>query len=425
MSVADSLQMKKIFAHRGLRLIFAANMISMLGSGLNAAAVVWYVLAQTHSELNLAYLIMMQTIPAILMLPFSGVLIDREDRRHLVMLLDAVRGAVILIVAVLAMRGEVHLWQLFLMNMLVAAGFWMFWPTITALIQELTPEAEFVHANTFLMAGVQGGWLIAGSIVGFLYDHVGLGPILLIDFGTYVASFCLYLGVRKGRHVVERPREETEIAIAPAAGAVDKYLHELREGIDYVRGHHEVIALGLSWALFLGAMLTQGIITAPLSERILHSGAVGYGWMNGGWGVGAFLSALYAAGFIRRFPGKKGVALGFAVLAGCMFISPFSRWLLVAVLLFFLMGSARGLLGISLNSTMMELVPKHFMGRVQNAFYFAGVWLQLVLGLSVGLVSHRAGLTYGYWLVGGTYGIAFLLSALSAKRAVVAEGQPA
>ena len=37
------------------------------------------------------------------------------------------------------------------MNMLVAAGFWMFWPTITALIQELTPEGEFVHANTFLL----------------------------------------------------------------------------------------------------------------------------------------------------------------------------------------------------------------------------------------------------------------------------------
>ena len=42
------------------------------------------------------------------------------------------------------------------MNTLVAAGFWMFWPTITALIQELTPEGEFVHSNTFLLAGIQG-----------------------------------------------------------------------------------------------------------------------------------------------------------------------------------------------------------------------------------------------------------------------------
>jgi MFS family permease len=409
--------MRKIFAHRGLRLIFAANIVSMLGSGLNAAAVIWYVLEQTKSEVNLAYLIMMQTIPALLLLPFSGVLIDREDRRHLVMLLDAVRGAVILIVAVLAIRGEVQMWQLFLMNMLVAAGFWMFWPTITALIQELTPESEFVHSNTFLMAGVQGGWLIAGSIVGFLYDHVGLGPILFIDFMTYVVSFSLYLGVRKGRHVVERPPEEEEIAIAPAAGPVNKYLKELREGVDYVRGHHEVIAIGASWALFLGAMLTQGVITAPLSERVLHAGAKGYGWMNGAWGVGAFLSAMYAAKFIQRFPGRAGVAVGFSVLAAAMFVSPFSRWIWIAGILFFMMGSARGLLGITLNSSMMEMVPKHFMGRVQNTFYFAGVWLQLFLGLAVGTVAHRFSLTVAYWLVGGTYAIAMLLAAMAPRHA--------
>jgi MFS family permease len=103
--------------------------------------------------------------------------------------------------------GRTHIWQLYLMNTLVAAGFWMFWPTITALIQELTPEGEFIKANTFLLAGIQGGWLIAGSIVGFVYEHIGLGGVLLIDFSTYVVSFLCYLAVRKGHHVVPRPAE--------------------------------------------------------------------------------------------------------------------------------------------------------------------------------------------------------------------------
>ena len=79
----------------------------------------------------------------------------------------------------LAFLHRVQVWELYLMNTLVAAGFWMFWPTITALIQELTPEGEFVHSNTFLLAGVQGGWMIAGSIVGFVYEHIGLGGVLL------------------------------------------------------------------------------------------------------------------------------------------------------------------------------------------------------------------------------------------------------
>src|SRR3977135_1866593 len=160
--------MRAILQKRGLRFVFAANVISMLGSGMNSAAVAWTVLQRTHSEMALGTFAVVQTLPAILLLPFTGVIIDREDRRRLVMMLDAARAVVILTVSLLAFAGKAKMWELYVMNMLVATGFWMFWPTITALIQELTPGDEFIHANTFLLAGVQGGWLIAGAIVGFV-----------------------------------------------------------------------------------------------------------------------------------------------------------------------------------------------------------------------------------------------------------------
>src|SRR6266699_5085636 len=122
--------MRAILSQRPLRFVFAANLISMLGSGMNAAAVAWYILQATHSEVALGTLTVLQTIPAMLMLPFTGVIIDREDRRRLVMWLDALRAVVILTMSILAIRGHVKVWQLYLMNTLVAAGFWMFWPTI-------------------------------------------------------------------------------------------------------------------------------------------------------------------------------------------------------------------------------------------------------------------------------------------------------
>src|SRR5512135_1062567 len=153
--------MRSILQKTSLRYVFAANVVSMLGSGMNAAAVAWFVLKATHSEMALGTLAVLQTLPAMLMLPFTGVIIDREDRRRLVMMLDAARAVIIVVVAVLAFLNRVQVWQLYLMNTLVAAGFWMFWPTITALIQELTPESEFMHSNTLLLAGVQGGWMIA------------------------------------------------------------------------------------------------------------------------------------------------------------------------------------------------------------------------------------------------------------------------
>src|SRR3954463_13058325 len=195
--------MRTILRQPGLRYIFLANIISMLGSGMNSTAITWFVLQRTHNEIALGKLVVLSTLPGLLMLPFTGVLIDREDRRHLVMVLDASRAVVVLVVAILAMNGQAQVWQLYLMNMFVAAGFWMFWPTITALIQELTPESEVVHANTFLLAGVQGGWLIAGSIVGFVYDKIGMGGVPFIDFATSLVSFACYFFVREGRHVVK------------------------------------------------------------------------------------------------------------------------------------------------------------------------------------------------------------------------------
>jgi len=402
--------MRSILQKRELRLVFLANVVSMLGSGMNSAAVTWFILQATHSETALGTLVVLQTLPAMMMLPFTGVIIDREDRRHLVMILDGTRGLIIFGVSILAFLGRVHVWQLYLMNMLVAAGFWMFWPTITALIQELTPEAHYVNANTFLMAGVQGGWLLAGGLVGFAYNHIGLGGVLLIDCATYLVSLGCYFSLRKGKHVVQQPPKLHD-EIVSAETAFTRYFKEMGEGLKYLKGNRYVVMLGISWALFLGAMLTQGVVTAPLSDRVLHAGAVGYGWLNAAWGTGAFLSALYVPQVIARLNPRRALAVAMAMLALTIFIAPHSRLLALAVALYCVIGSARGLGGVAISSGMMERVPPHFMGRVQNTFYFIGTGLQVGLGLLVGIVAHRIGLTYGFAIIAVVYAVAFATAA--------------
>ena len=399
--------MRGILGQRPLRFVFAANLVSMLGSGMNSAAVAWYILQATHSEQALGMLVVLQTIPAMLMLPFTGVIIDREDRRRLVMWLDAVRAVIIVTVAILAFRHRVQVWQLYLMNTLVAAGFWMFWPTITALIQELTPEDRFVHSNTFLLAGVQGGWLIAGSMVGFMYNHIGLGGVLLVNVSTYVVSFLCYFAVRKGRHVVLRPQELRADMLA-AEGQLQRFWHDMREGLHFLRDHRAAVMLGISWALFLGAMMTGGVVTPSLSERIFHAGPVGYGWLSAGWGTGAFISALYAPQVIARLGGRRAVAFSMALLSVAMICAPVSRFLILAMTAYFVMGSARGVGGVAMNTSLMEMVPKHLMGRVQNTYYFAGTFLQIALAISVGAVAHKVSLVGGFAILAGVYGLSFV-----------------
>src|SRR5215468_9690705 len=406
--------MRRVLQDRGLKLIFIANLVSMIGSGMNTAAVTWFILQATHSEVSLGTLVLLQTVPAILMLPFTGVIIDREDRRRLVMVLDAGRGLVVLLVAVLAYRGIATLWEVYLMGVLVAAGFWMFWPTINALIQELTPQSHFVNANSFLIAGFQGGWLIAGSMVGFVYNSIGLSGILFIDFASYVVSFLCYLFVRKGRHIVSVP------ASTPPGGAVSRFFHELREGIAYIKLRPRLLLLGSAMALFYGAMLTQGIITAPLSDHILKAGAVGYGWLNGGWAVGACVSSFYTPWLIRGTGHRRAIGISMAVLGLSLISLPWigshlhgsfhvaglgliATALSITVLVYVIMGCCRALGGVAITSTIMELVPRHFMGRVQNTFYFAGTCLQFCLAILIGAVAHKKSLALAFAIVGSLY----------------------
>jgi DHA3 family macrolide efflux protein-like MFS transporter len=416
--------MRTILRDRALQLVFAANLVSMMGSGMNSAGVTWHILQTTHSETALGTLVVLATLPAVVVMPLSGVLIDRHDRRRLVMLLDSLRALVVLTVAILALTGKAQVWQIYCMVMLVAAGFWMFWPTITALVQELTPGAEFVESNNFLLAGVQAGWMLAGALVGYTYNHIGLGGVLLIDCGTYLVSLSCYLFVRKGQHLVKPPHESAAQAMRRVEGAVSSFFYELGDGFRYLRAHKYILPLGLSYSLFLSAMWMQSILTAPLADRLLHGGAIGYGRLNGSWAIGALLSTAYSPWLIRRIGGYRTVALGMGLLALCLFGLPFSGQLLIASGIYVLMGSSRGVGGVAISSGMMEFVPKHFMGRVQNTFFFLATIVQLTFGFLVGATAHRVSLTLAFAIVGTTY-LAAALSTLLPLRPSPSLAEPA
>src|SRR5438270_1830929 len=169
--------------------------------------------------------------------------------------------------------------------------------------------------------------------LAFVYNHIGLGGVLLIDFATYLVSIACYLAMRQGKHVVARPAgpHDLHATLLSAETAVVRYRREMAEGFEYLRGNRYVVFLGICWALFIGAMLTQGVVTAPLSDRVLHAGAVGYGWLNAGWGVGAFLSVLYVPQLIAKLGARRTVALSMALLSASIFTAPASRVLALAV----------------------------------------------------------------------------------------------
>lgn len=115
------------------------------------------------------------------------------------------------------------------------------------------------------------------------------------------------------------------------------------------------------------------------------------------------------------------MAFSMALLSVCVVSAPISRLLILAMLIYFLMGSARGVGGVAMNTSLMEMVPKHLMGRVQNTFYFWGTFLQLILALIVGVVAHNVSLVAAFAILACVYGLAFIAASWPVK-ATVREG---
>src|SRR2546430_5420762 len=424
---------KLIWAQRGFRYFFFAMFVSLFGSGMNFAGVSWYILAVTHSTVKVSWQVVVMTIPGLFVPFLGGVLIDRLDRRYLGVLLDLMRGFFVLATAYIAWRGHLQLWHLYAMTLITGTGSAMYWATVNALVQEVIPTSQFTGANAAVLVGVQSGMLIAGAFVGFLYNTVGIAGILAIDGATYfVSAYCLYQ-VRRGyvspREHLRYPREYSENTEATAealetgenpevaeAGLSLAMYADLKEGFAYLKQQPLVRALGITHATMMAGVVSANVVLVALVNDILHAGARGLGFLEAGWAVGAITGGLIAS----QLPGGLRMTLyvaAVAVLCGGHMATPFVAFVVGAVMLQFIFGFCRALGGVVAQSSLMTIVPRHFMGRTQSAMAILGTVVQLLMSFGLGVIAERAGIVAGYALLALLYGGATLF-AMRARQLV-------
>ena len=118
-------------------LFFLGNAISLIGFGLNLISISWLVLEETGSELALGKIMAAATIPGVLLALFAGVIIDRMNRKWLMVILDIVRMVIILVFLSALLLNMFTMMSLFIMVFLMGIGNSLFWPTAQAFVQQL------------------------------------------------------------------------------------------------------------------------------------------------------------------------------------------------------------------------------------------------------------------------------------------------
>jgi len=432
---------KALFRVPGFSYFFVAMLVSLFGTGMNFAGVTWYVLGATHSTVKVSLIVILVTLPGLVVPPFGGVLIDRVDRRYLGIVIDAARALIVLGTAALAYAGRLALWELYSMVFLLGVGFAIYWSTTNALIQELVPAEKLVAANATVLIAVQGGMAAAGALVGFIYEHTGLGGILGIDGTTYlISAICLLLlrhgycaprEIQNNRLVsssptIEAPPEMSEPTLMrtdESEPGIAGVFADIAEGLAYLRCQPRVLALGFTYACMMAGVISANVLVVALAKDLLSAGARGYGWIEAGWAGGAILGGL-AAGYAARKRPYGVLIAALATLAVGHMLFPYARVLAVAVAMNALFGVCRALGGVLTQTSIMAAVPRHLMGRTQSAFSVIGTVLQVSMSFTLGWFAEHVALSIAFVLLGAIYG-GGVIAALRVRALSLAASKPA
>jgi MFS family permease len=428
LSQSTAVNWRSLLARRGFRYFFAGMMISLFGSGMNFASVTWYILAQTNSTVDVSVMLILQTLPGLLVPLAGGVLIDRIDRRYLAMTLDLTRMCVVGTTA--ALLGFQHAGLFVIYGMVLFNGFCgaIYWATINALVHEVIPQEELVGANSAVLISVQGGWMMAGALVGFMYDRVGIAGVLAIDASTYAASaFCLYR-LRRGYFpprasaAHETPggmdaplATAEETALLPLIETLPElnFLHDLKDGIAYLRRQPAVLAMGFTYACMTAGVFSSNVLIVALAKNVLHSGARGFGALEFGWGMGAIVGGFATAELLRRFNTTRVLMAALVVLALGHLFFPYVHLVLIATMMQAVFGGGRALTGIVTQSSIMTTVPRQLMGRTQSAITVFSTSLQMSMSFVLGWVAEQIGLKIAFCVLT----LIYLVAAATAWRA--------
>jgi MFS family permease len=272
-------------SNRNFRLLFFGQTISQLGDWFNAVAVFALLLDLTGSATAVAWMMIVQILPIAIVGPMAGVVVDRVDRRRLMIAADLVRG--VLILGLLFIRSAGQVWIAYLVMALTVSASAFFEPARTAIVPSITTADELLPANALSSAMWSAMLAIGASIGGIVAAVAGRNVAFVIN----AASFFVSAGfIAKTAYVPDRSaRPPAARGFAAITGVTD-----LLEGLGYVRRHAHVAALMFvkaGWGMAGGVLLLLTIF----GQRVFPVGgstAAGIGVLYGARGIGAGLGPI-------------------------------------------------------------------------------------------------------------------------------------
>ncbi len=343
---------KKGIWNKDYFLLWQGQLVSSIGNHIYEIALGFWVLAVTGSTTLMGTLMATSTIPRIIISPFAGVIIDRSNRKWLIVFMDLVRAIAVLFVAYFAFNGLLEIWMVFLAGIILGVCGTFFGPAVTSSIPDIIDKEKIVQGNSFFAMIHSGAGILGSSTGGVLYGLLGAPMMFLINGSSFLFSTFteIFIDIPK----IEKTDCEKK-----------SFKNELVDGLKYIISNKGMKLIFLNAAiinLFFTAVI---VLLIPLFKENFANSSIVYGLTMSFFTAGGLLGYILMSAL--PIPKRKkyifftisNLLLGIAILP----IAFVYNKILIFVL-FFISGLALAYTNNIINSNLMLIIPQDKRGKV-------------------------------------------------------------
>jgi len=376
--VSDFSHAWRALRHRNFRLYFGGQSISLIGTWMTRVATSWLVYRLTKSSLLLGTVGFAGQIPTFLLAPIAGVIVDRIDRRSLLVWTQALAMVQSLALAWLTLSHRITIREILALSVMQGLINAFDMPGRQSfMVKMVEDKADLSNAIAINSSMVNVARLAGPSLAGLIIAASNEGWCFTIDGVSYIAVIVSLLLMRVRRDAVERTS--------------DTMAAQLREGWTYVSGFAPIRDILLLFAL-ISLMGWPFMVLMPIfAAQVLHGGPHTLGFLMGSVGVGSLICALSMAarrsvrGLTKMLP-IAAAAFGAGLIG---FGLSHGLWLSLLLMLVTGFGMMQGL--TASNTILQTLVDERMRGRVMSYYTMAFVGMAPFGSLLAGALAHAIG----------------------------------
>lgn len=295
----------------GFLIVWIGQIISVLASGMSQFALTIWMYQQTSSATALGLMQVFYIVPFLVISPIAGVMVDRYNRKLMMMVSDLTAGLGTVMVLVLQSQGRLEFWMLYIVSALIGLGGAFQWPAYSATITTMVPKEQYGRANGLMGLMEAGPGVVAPLLAGMLLPIVGLTGILAFDVITFVLAVGALL-------VVYVPQPPKTVEGQKESG---NFIKEALYGFTYIFARPSL--LGLQLVFMFGNLFTGigGTLLVPMVLERTSNNVAALGMVQTAGAIGAVIGGIAMSawgGFKRRVHGVLGgwiaIGLGLAML---------------------------------------------------------------------------------------------------------------